>query len=69
MNKKYEIGPVEQEFVYKQGMKERLIEAYQITVKEVLASKKEENNEYKTQSNIREKASSHLRKSILIETK
>ena len=41
MKKKYEIGLVEQEFVYKQGMKERLIEAYQITVKEILASKKD----------------------------
>jgi hypothetical protein len=69
MKKKYKIGPVEQEFVYKQGMNERLIDAYQITVKDILASKKKENNEYKNQSNVREKKNSHLCQSILSKTK
>jgi hypothetical protein len=68
MKKKQKIGPVEQEFIYKQGMKERLIEAYQITVKEVGASQ-EEGNEYRVQSNNRKKTNSHLCKSVLIQTK
>lgn len=68
MRKKHKIGLVEQEFVHKQGMKERLIEAYQITVKEVGAPKKEGKNEFKKQSTNTEKTSSNLRKSVFIET-
>jgi hypothetical protein len=66
MKKKRKIGPIDQEFIYKQGMKERLIEAYQITVKDIWASQ-EENNEY-TQSNNAE-ASSYLCEGLFIKTK
>jgi hypothetical protein len=64
MKKSQKIGRLEQEFVYKQGMAERLIEAYKITVKQPQAIR--ENHDLQ-RTEREQKTCSHLRESILIQ--
>jgi hypothetical protein len=61
---KRKIGAIKQEFITKKGMRERLIEAYQILVK---TSQVLEEDERRSKSDTHEKTTrSHLRKGVLI---
>lgn len=62
MRKKLEIGPVEEEFICKHGMKERLIEAYKITVKIF----PEEKEDYNATHRFEQTTCSNLCKSVII---